>query len=93
MGDKTVASFEWQGIPISVSVERNWLNQDVCHLEVRAPEPLPITSTGYRSRFLSDDAMAAFNSPEAYVLAWLDEAALSKEWQALWEARKQLSLF
>lgn len=93
MGEKTIVSFDWQGIPIDVSVEENWLNSDTCHMEVRAPEKLPITETGYRSHFLSPETMAEFETPEAYVRAWLDEAAQSKEWKAHWEARKQLSLF
>lgn len=92
---------EWQGIALTIRHCPRWLatyGEFVTqHIEVssRMCEPLPITETGYRSQFFnSGEVLGAFgNDPVAYVLAWLDEGAKSKEWLAKVEAARQHSLF
>lgn len=93
-----VYRLEWLGIGITIRHCRAWFQSDADdfvtqHVEVISDGRvgLPITGTGYRSHFLNgDDALAGFdNDPVTFVLAWLDEAARSPEWQA----GRQLSLF
>ncbi|MDP1736011.1 MAG: hypothetical protein Q8L23_01070 [Caulobacter sp.] len=91
-------TIDWQGIALSVSYETRWLDLEsanVAHLEVRSDGRvrLPITETGYRSHFLSPEAVTAAGGPVAYALAWLDYMAQSKEWKAHAEASRQLNLF
>lgn len=93
----------WNGITIEISYEPCWLSirdhlgNDVAHLQVRSVSPprapLPITETGYRSLFTSPKAVAAFDSPVAFVLAWLEEEALTPAWRSREFAARQLSLF
>ena len=89
---------DWQGLSLSVTYCPDWmpaLNDTeqglVVHLEVRSDDrgPLPITETGYRSRFLSAADVDAAGGPVAYVRASLEYAAKDPAW----EERKQLSLF
>jgi hypothetical protein len=83
----------WNGLEIQVSVNWEWPGEDMCHLEVRFREPLPFTNTGYRSHFMAKSELQAFESPEEFVRLWLEEAARSKDWQRIWEMRRQLPLF
>jgi len=41
----------------------------LAYIEVRAPFPLPITETGYRSHFDRSDTIEAASRPVAFVLA------------------------
>lgn len=104
MGDRNIETFAltWHGIEITISWEANWLNMngrgyDTAHLQVEAtaPEraPLPITETGYRSHFISAEAVAAHGGPVAFVIAWLDDAAVSPAWKAQEAAARQMTLF
>jgi hypothetical protein len=83
----------WEEISIEISIRTDWPIKGTHHLELRAPAPLPVTSTGYRSVFITSDALARFSTPKDYDLAWLDEAATSKEWRRYKEESRQLSLF
>ena len=83
----------WKGITITVSITRNWLNTDHHHIELKADQALPVTTTGYRSRFILVDQFEAFQSLEQLVRLWLDDAAKSKEWLKAEEERRQLNLF
>lgn len=96
------ALFEWVGITIEVRFEAEWLGSTdpayrTAHLDVTAitppRSPLPFSETGYRSRFLPADEVAAYGGPEAYVRAWLDHEAKRPAWKAHVAASKQLSLF
>jgi hypothetical protein len=97
------ATFDWQGIALSVTFEPDWMgisegtDYAIARLEIEAVAPkrapLPITETGYRSHFLHPDAVAAEGGPEAYVRAWLGHAAQSEQWRARASAARQLSLF
>jgi len=83
----------WDGITIAISHRRNWLNTGWDHLELRAGERLPVTTTGYRSHFIHPDELASFTSAEDFVRQWLDQAATGKDWQKHLVDRQQLSLF
>ncbi|UWR13357.1 hypothetical protein [Sulfitobacter mediterraneus] len=93
MGNKISLQLTWQDIPIAISVDAEWLGGDMVHLEFRASEPLPITSTGYRSHFMARSAWEEIDDLAVHVLAWLDEKAQSKAWQNHRDARRQPSLF
>ena len=84
---------EWNGITVTVEHEASYLNTEFDHIQVRADEQLPFTETGYRSHFIHTKELALFDSPQQFVLEWLDEAAQSKEWRQHVIASKQLSLF
>ena len=86
-------SLEWEGITIAVSHTSNWLNTGYDHIELRADQRLPVTQTGYRSRFMPPDELAQFDSLEDFVRQWLDEAANSNEWRMYLTESRQLSLF
>ena len=45
------------------------------------------------SAFMPISDMEGYDSPEAFVEAWLDHASRSPEWKALEAASRQLSLF
>lgn len=101
---RITAVIEWQGITIEIIYEPNWLNLSredsdltAAHLEIRsiAPEraPLPITETGYRSHFLHAEEVDQAGGPEAYVEAWLNDMAESRELRDCIEASRQLNLF
>ena len=67
------------------------------HLGIHSLEParakLPITNTGYLSRFMEVGEIEANGGPVQVVRAMLDEAASSKEWQEHVSASRQGSLF
>jgi hypothetical protein len=77
----------WRGIEIEVRHEQNWLDTDFDHIEVEATPrtPLPFTETGYRSHFMRAEELSRYESPSAFVLAWLNAEA--GDWDA------QLSMF
>ena len=93
---------EWEGICIETKFDPDSYNCEktefeISHLAIKvikpAKSPLPITGTGYRSQFLKKEQVAEYGSVEAYVIAWLNYKAKSKEWQQHLKDRKQLSLF
>ena len=63
------------------------------HIEIAAKEPLPITDTGYRSHFVSGDAISYHGGVKAYVLAWLEDTSNSDEWRRHLAEKQQPSLF
>jgi len=91
----------WRGLSLEVSYEQNWLGTEgafsTAHLQVNtvAPEkaPLPITETGYRSRFIDAETIAEAGGPVAFVKAWLDQAAETKSWKEQQETARQMTLF
>ncbi len=86
-------SLTWSDRNVSVSYQANWLNSGHWHIELRCDEPLPATTTGYRSHFVPDAAFADQGEIEAYVQAWLDDAATAKTWQTYLIESRQLKLF
>lgn len=83
----------WEQRVIAVSYQSNWLNLGHWHIELRCTEPLPVTETGYRSRFVPQEALANEAEIMGFVQAWLDHAAKSKEWQAYLIDSRQFKLF
>ena len=83
----------WLERPITVSYQPNWLNLGHWHIELRCAEPLPVTATGYRSRFVPHDTFADETEIVDFVTTWLDNAAKSKEWQTYLADSRQLKLF
>lgn len=95
---------DWEGIALLVSWRPGYFAAEldaesrfeIGHLVIEAEgrERLPITETGYRSQFISLDALIPFDDdPVAYARAWLDHEAASDAWQEHIAARAQLSLF
>jgi len=87
----------WQEIIIDIRHVSNWHKCDIDHLDITAVSPeraaLPITETGYRSRFIHESYLIEAGGAVAYVQAWLHEASQSPEWKAQAEAARQGSLF
>ncbi|MEM7241806.1 MAG: hypothetical protein AAF429_06445 [Pseudomonadota bacterium] len=81
----------WNGLDIHVTLKKQSWHSDFIHIEIRCKEPLPMTNTGYRSHFMQGEAFAQYESLEAFILAWLEEASQSKDWKQIWDARQQLS--
>lgn len=87
----------WRGIEIEARyVPLQW--GVIAHLEIEsvapARAPLPITETGYRSHFHQPNTVESRGGDVvAQVIAWLDDEAVSPEWKAYDESRKQLTLF
>ena len=93
---------DWNDISIEIRWEPNWLNltssgYDTAHLEIEsiAPErtPLPITETGFRSHFTSQETVAAYGGPVAFVEAWLETESQAPDWRTREQERRQYSLF
>jgi hypothetical protein len=98
-----VHALHWRGVDIEITFERSWLSiareHDLAasHLTVTAIQPsrapLPITETGYRSHFLHLEEIDQAGGPPAYVDAWLNRMAQSREWLDHEQVCRQLSLF
>ncbi len=89
----TVVPLVWQDRSIEVSYQANWLNSGHWHIELRCADPLPVTTTGYRSQFVAADVIKRPDDVEAYVRGWLDQAAEDPSWQRLLDDSRQLKLF
>jgi hypothetical protein len=83
----------WQEIPVTITFEKkSWL-PDLAHLQLRAGERLPVTETGYKSLFLSAEAVTEAGGAVAFVEGLLEEAAQSPAWKDYCQERQQLTLF
>ena len=83
----------WQEIPVTITFEKkNWL-PDLAHLQLEAGERLPVTETGYKSLFLSAEAVTEAGGAIAFVEGLLEEAARSPAWKDYCQKRQQLTLF
>ena len=91
-GYKTFAIL-WCDRTIAVSHQANWFNTGHWHIELRCDERLPVTTTGYRSIFVSQARFADEVEIKAFVTGLLDEAAQSKDWLTYLQDSKQLKLF
>ena len=83
----------WEGIEIVLSHNAQLFGGPFDHLELHAKERLPVTETGYRSHFIHPKELALWESPEAFVLDWLNDAARHPNWQEYCRKSRQLSLF
>lgn len=104
MKKKEITIIQWDGMEIEISFCRNWSDAfannygfNMSHFEIKTRSPeraaLPITETGYRSIFIPEPDIAEFASPTAYIIAMLDHAAQSPEWQVIRDKAQQYSLF
>lgn len=77
----TSGTLEWRGILVYISLERQ---RYVDHLQIETLEParapLPLTETGYLSRFMAKDTIRDGIDPAEYVETMLNQAAMSKNW-------------
>lgn len=87
------ATLIWQGIEIETSCKYQYPIEGFCHVEVKCAERLPITETGYKSHFMPMAQLEGFGDHSAYLAAWLEHAALDKDWQRYVESRRQPDLF
>lgn len=94
---KTSHRFTWRGITLRADHTPNYINDGWSHIELRllAPKgaPVPITSTGYLSHFLSDDDLLVTGGAVSFFTAWLDRDARSKAWVKTEAAWRQGDLF
>jgi hypothetical protein len=90
---------DWEGIALLIKWCPRWHGASddfqIAHLEIYSADrqPLPITETGYRSRFIDRSIVEALGGPVAFTRAWLDEEAASPAWKVHVSASRQLSLF
>jgi hypothetical protein len=87
---------DWQGVALSVAYIPNCFSEGVHHIELKVLCPagaiLPVTDTGYRSHFFTDDP-EEFGGLAGYVQDWLDRHAASPEWKRREMEPRQLRLF
>ena len=50
-----------------------------------------MTNSGYRDQTVLVESIKQYESLEAFMLAWLEEASQSKDWKQIWDAMQQLS--
>lgn len=100
---KTRYEVEWlnaltqESVKIRITHARDYLASGTDHIEIESIKPtrapLPVTETGYRSHFISALELINAGGPVAFVRAWLDQMAMSKEWRAKATVRAQGDLF
>lgn len=82
----------WNGIEITIkfNVSGCGIIGKINHIELETKnrEKLPVTDTGYRSRFIHWQDIEPYGDAVGYVIAWLDHAAQSKAWQKHWAERQ-----
>lgn len=83
-------SLKWNNIPFTLSFKLNHMNiEGLVHLEIHCDEPLPVTTTGYRSIFIHDSEITDIKLAAALVRNELDTQAQ----QLGWQRDRQLALF
>jgi len=98
--DYIINRSHWNGVEIEIRWNPDYIVYEdktrMAHLEVESISPkrapLPITETGYRSRFTPVSAVQIYVTPEDFVEVWLDQASRSAEWRAFDLANRQLLL-
>lgn len=93
MPAKQVTTLVWRDIPVEITFTRHVFGQDLDHVELRAPQRLPVTQTGYRSHFMPHDQDLDLERLKTWVIAWLDEKSQDKAWLDWVECSKQGDLF
>lgn len=88
--------FEWDNVKIELCYQHKRFGV-IDHIEIRsidpAHAPLPITQTGYRSHFISDDELQDFDSPLDFVQTWMRVEAAKPHWMGQSHTPAQYSLF
>ena len=99
--DKTITfNAKWNGIPLLITYTKNYYKAaGISHITVKAPEPLPITETGFRSMWLHEEELSS-TTPVAYLLEFLNLESQTRQWKKYIAAQKlkakqsnQLELF
>jgi hypothetical protein len=92
----TTHTFEWNGIEIKLTHEHK-IAGIIEGLQVESIDPprakLPISDTGYMSRYIPESAFEEYGSAVSYVRAWLDYEAVKPHWQDYKNTASQYSLF
>lgn len=79
--------------PDAVPTYRKIYGTAMCHVGIECDEPLPITSTGYRSHYIQADALEHYGGAVQMVTDWLVEESEKDDWKKFEISRLQLSLF
>lgn len=100
MATKQIHCIVWRDIAISIFYQPDYsqgykkiMGEAIAHLEINAEEPLPISSTGYRSHFLPFSEVEKHGGAILLVQSWLEEASQSAEWKQYIAEKNQLQLF
>ncbi len=95
MSAPITSSIRWDGVAVEITYRKRRWHGDVDHIELHVEQGqiIPVTETGYKSHFLPAGIVDEHGGPDAFVRAWLDQAAQSKDWKARKEAARQMSLF
>lgn len=90
----TSGTLDWRGIIVHITLERQ-AHVDHLQIETLDPQraPIPVSETGYLSRFVGKDVFPPETDPAAYVQDWLDQAATGKGWIEQEAAIRQYVLF
>ena len=98
----SIKTIIWQSYTIEVRYAADPFNmashnrEAMSHIEIRTITPenaaIPITETGYKSHFIPKIALDDYETPEAFVKAWLDHDARSADWRDAEENARQMSL-
>lgn len=93
-------SITWNKIPIEIEYDpdyspayKEFNGHALAHVQVKSDRPLPITKTGYKSHFIPEPLVAEYGMVTEFIVAMLNEAALSTEWQKQQSEQIQLNLF
>ncbi len=95
--EKKVFQISWKRIPIEITF--SFMLKDIVpqlvHLSIQSEDriPLPITETGYRSKFLYLDEIDYHGGVIPYVEKWLEKCSQSKKWKQYEAKNLQLMLF
>lgn len=80
----TIHRFEWRQFKLRIKHTPDYLERGWSHVELHlvAPKgaPLPITTTGYLSQFLTEDDLVTAGGPIGLFRAMLDREAKTKAW-------------
>jgi hypothetical protein len=101
ISDYAIIHKSWNGIEIEIRWNPDHLAFDdgtgMAHLEIEsikpARAPLPMTETGYRSHFTPPSDVYRYGGAEAFVDAWLRDAAQSAARRCTNQVSRQLALF
>lgn len=90
----------WQNIAIDIVYTPNRFpsyykvhGTHLDHFAIAVAQPLPISETGFKSHFVLADYVCEYETPLAYIEAWLGHAGGSKAWKKDCEKSRQLTLF
>ena len=87
----------WYGVSLKIVHRCDYIFPGTDHIDTYVISPkgarLPITETGYLSHFIDARALVDGGGAVAFVLAWCDREAKSKEWQKQEAACAQKDLF